>query len=48
MSYSISGRTIDRKSPPFIIAEMSGNHRSSLERDFANRGSSIYGWSRCY
>ena len=32
MSYSISGRTIDRKSPPFIIAEMSGNHRSSLER----------------
>lgn len=29
---SIAGRTIGRNQPPFIIAEMSGNHNQSLDR----------------
>lgn len=28
----IAGRDIGRNHPPFIIAEMSGNHNQSLER----------------
>ncbi len=35
MSISIGGVTIGRDSPPFIIAEMSGNHNGSLERALA-------------
>ena len=31
-SFSILGRQIGNKHPPFIIAEMSGNHNHSLER----------------
>jgi len=29
---SIGGRTIGKEAPPFIIAEMSGNHNQSLDR----------------
>src|SRR6186713_2192366 len=32
---SIQGRKIGRSHPPFIIAEMSGNHNQSLERALA-------------
>lgn len=35
MSISIGGVAIGRDSPPFIIAEMSGNHNGSLERALA-------------
>jgi pseudaminic acid synthase len=35
VSISIGGVTIGRDSPPFIIAEMSGNHNGSLERALA-------------
>lgn len=35
MSISIGGVTIGRSSPPFIIAEMSGNHNGSLDRALA-------------
>ena len=35
MSISISGRQIGKNSPPFIIAEMSGNHNQSLSRALA-------------
>src|ERR1700727_988833 len=28
----LENRLIDRQSPPFVIAEMSGNHNQSLER----------------
>jgi N-acetylneuraminate synthase len=31
---SIAGRAIGRAAPPFVIAEMSGNHNQSLERAF--------------
>lgn len=31
---SIAGRRVGRASPPFVIAEMSGNHNQSLERAF--------------
>lgn len=31
-SISIAGRAIGRDAPPFVIAEMSGNHNQSLER----------------
>ncbi len=30
--FNIAGRVIGRKEPPFVIAEMSGNHNQSLER----------------
>lgn len=30
--FSISGRFVGKNSPPFVIAEMSGNHNKSLER----------------
>jgi N-acetylneuraminate synthase len=33
--FDIAGRTIGRSYPPFIIAEMSGNHNQSLERALA-------------
>lgn len=29
---SIAGRTIDRENPPYIVAEMSGNHGGDLQR----------------
>ena len=32
MNIEISGRSIGTENPPFIIAEMSGNHNQSLER----------------
>jgi len=32
MAICISSRTVGREAPPFIIAEMSGNHNQSLER----------------
>jgi pseudaminic acid synthase len=35
VSISIGGVTIGRNSPPFIIAEMSGNHNGSLDRALA-------------
>ncbi len=35
MSFFISQRLIGRDSPPFVIAEMSGNHNHSLERALA-------------
>lgn len=34
-SITIADRTIGREAPPFIIAEMSGNHNQSLERALA-------------
>jgi N-acetylneuraminate synthase len=34
-SISIAGRKVGRSAPPFIIAEMSGNHNQSLERALA-------------
>jgi N-acetylneuraminate synthase len=35
MGFSIAGRRIGRDEPPFVIAEMSGNHNQSLERALA-------------
>lgn len=35
MKFEIAGREIGLDSPPFIIAEMSGNHNQSLERALA-------------
>ena len=35
MNIEISGRSIGTEYPPFIIAEMSGNHNQSLERALA-------------
>ncbi|HEY8049496.1 MAG TPA: pseudaminic acid synthase [Ramlibacter sp.] len=35
MGFSIAGRAIGRDAPPFVIAEMSGNHNQSLERALA-------------
>jgi len=35
MTIEIAGRTIGTKHPPFVIAEMSGNHNQSLERALA-------------
>jgi len=35
MNINIAGRKIGKNHPPFIIAEMSGNHNSSLERALA-------------
>lgn len=34
-AFSIAGRIIGRDAPPFIIAEMSGNHNQSLDRALA-------------
>jgi len=31
-SFTIAGRPVGRDAPPFVIAEMSGNHNQSLER----------------
>jgi pseudaminic acid synthase len=35
MGFSIAGRTIGPEAPPFVIAEMSGNHNQSLQRALA-------------
>ena len=35
MTIEIAGRTIGPDHPPFVIAEMSGNHNQSLERALA-------------
>jgi pseudaminic acid synthase len=35
MTISIAGRAIGQNCPPFVIAEMSGNHNQSLERALA-------------
>lgn len=35
MSFTIANRPIGREHPPFVIAEMSGNHNQSLERALA-------------
>ena len=35
MNINIAGRKIGKNHPPFIIAEMLGNHNSSLERALA-------------
>lgn len=35
MAFSIAGRPIGLDTPPFVIAEMSGNHNRSLERALA-------------
>src|ERR1700746_3699045 len=32
MGFSIAGRAIGPDAPPFVIAEMSGNHNQSLDR----------------
>ena len=32
MSFQIAGQSIGTGCPPFVIAEMSGNHNQSLER----------------
>ena len=34
-SFTIAGRPIGRDAPPFVIAEMSGNHNQSLDRALA-------------
>ena len=31
----IAGRVIDRSQPPYVVAEMSGNHNQSLDRALA-------------
>src|SRR5438445_7086801 len=33
--FEIAGRKVGRGAPPFVIAEMSGNHNQSLERALA-------------
>src|ERR1700761_8499755 len=33
-SFAIAGRKIGRDQPPFVIAELSGNHNASIERAF--------------
>jgi len=35
MKVSIAGRSIGLSFPPFVIAEMSGNHNQSLDRALA-------------
>jgi N-acetylneuraminate synthase len=35
VAFSMAGRPIGRAAPPFVIAEMSGNHNQSLERALA-------------
>lgn len=35
MTIEISGRPIGPDNPPFVIAEMSGNHNQSLDRALA-------------
>lgn len=35
LEFTIAGRTIGPSAPPFVIAEMSGNHNHSLERALA-------------
>ena len=35
MTIEISGRLIGPNHPPFVIAEMSGNHNQSLDRALA-------------
>ena len=35
MTIEIAGRQIGAEHPPFVIAEMSGNHNQSLERALA-------------
>ena len=35
MTIKIAGRFIGAEYPPFVIAEMSGNHNQSLERALA-------------
>ena len=35
MTIEIAGRLIGSEHPPFVIAEMSGNHNQSLERALA-------------
>ena len=32
---SVAGRVIGRDQPPFVIAELSGNHNGDIERAFA-------------
>lgn len=41
----IGGREIGNSSPPFIIAEMSGNHNQSLDRALQIVEAKKRGWS---
>ena len=45
--FAIGGRLIGERHPPFVIAEMSGNHNGALENALRIVDAAAGGWRRC-